>query len=146
MTDSERIKEIKNIIELGDKLGADKDQTYDREYRDHVRFLLSQLEAKEEEMQERLKVSNDCIDVELDKNKRLTELNKVCVEALENLIGSCTITYESQAKKYLKPEFIGKRRVWSDYSCWLYPGDCIFEVSKEDIEKVNQALDQVRKK
>jgi hypothetical protein len=65
-------------------------------------------------------------------------------KALEALINSTTTDYETQAKKYLKPEFVGKSRVWSEYGCWLYPDDCVIEAGGEEIKEAKKCLADFR--
>ena len=62
------------------------------------------------------------------------------VEALREVEGCMTLDYDSQAKKYLKPEFRGNTRVWSDGSCWLHPGDSVYEIDKTTADKIKEAL------
>ena len=65
-------------------------------------------------------------------------------DALKDLQECVTVTYESEAKAQLKPEYVGKKRVWASVGCWLYPGDCIYEADKVTIEKAKEALSTYR--
>lgn len=98
--------------------------------------LESRLEKSEAELLLARETRTNCFN----RSIALESENVKLREALEGFIESCTVTYESQAKKYLKEEFQGRARVWSDYGCWLYPGDCIYEVDAETIKKAKEAL------